>query len=388
MAGRAHPAAVVKVPVTRPVFGDEEVAAVAEVLASGWVVQGPKVAAFEQLWAEFTGAAFARATTSCTTALHLALLAIGVGPGDEVLVPAFTWIATANAVEYCGATPVFVDVDDHTFNIDPSDIEHRVGERTKAIVPVHEFGLSADMHAVMTIAAARGLRVVEDAACAAGSRLDGQHVGTFGDVGCFSFHPRKAITTGEGGMLTTGDETTATLFDVLRSHGAEESDLARHAGKSGFALPEFARLGFNYRMTDLQAAIGVVQMGRLAGILEARRALAARYDEELSGLPGLRLPVEPGGYTHVYQSYVTFVEDGGDARDRLASTLEEKGVASRQGTHAVHALRYYRDRYGLSPDDFPRAWAADRQSLTLPLFAGMTDEEHAHVVSVVRAAFA
>lgn len=374
-----------KIPVTRPVFGDEEIDAVAACLRSGWVVQGPKVAEFEALWAGYTGARFARATTSCTTALHLAMIAIGIEPGDEVIVPAFTWVATANAVEYCGATPVFADIDLRTFNLDPAAIEARITPRTKAIVPVHEFGLSADMTAILEIAARHDLRVVEDAACATGTRHQGRHVGTFGDVGCFSFHPRKAISTGEGGMLTTDDETAATLVEVLRSHGAEESDLARHAGTGGFALPEFNRLGFNYRMTDIQAAIGVEQMARLEGILEVRRSLAARYDEALGDLDGLRTPFEPVGDTHVYQSYVTFVEDGHEARDRLAARLGDEGIASRQGTHAVHALGYYRDRYDLSPGDFPNAWAADRQSLTLPVFAGMSDEEHAHVVAAVRA---
>jgi dTDP-4-amino-4,6-dideoxygalactose transaminase len=365
-------------------MGDEEIAAVAETLRSGWLVQGPKVAEFERVWAEFTGATYARATTSCTTALHLALLAVGVEPGDEVVVPAFTWIATANAVEYCGATPIFADIDLATFNLDPASLQKQVTARTKAVVPVHEFGLSADIDAILAITGERDLRVVEDAACACGTRYHGRHVGTFGDAGCFSFHPRKAITTGEGGMVTTDDEAAARLVEVLRSHGAETSDLARHQAGGGHALPEFNRLGFNYRMTDLQAAIGIEQMKRLEGILDARRARAARYTEALTGMSGLRPPVEPDGYTHVYQSYVVFIEDGGDARDELASRLDGMGIASRQGTHAVHALGYYRDKYDLSPEDFPNAWAADRQSLTLPLYATMSDEEQSYVIDAVR----
>lgn len=371
------------IPVTRPVLGEEEIAAVAERLRSGWLVQGPKVAEFEQLWAEFTGAPSARATTSCTTALHLALLAVGVRPGDEVIVPAFTWVATANVVEYCGATPVFVDIDLATYCLDVAAVEAAITDRTIAVIPVHEFGLAVDMDPLMEIARRRGLRVVEDGACACGTLYHDRHVGTFGDAGCFSFHPRKAITTGEGGMVTTADPEIARLIEVLRSHGAETSDLQRHASGSGFALPEFNRLGFNYRMTDIQGAIGVVQMGRLEGILEARRTVAARYTAELSEVDGLTLPTEPPGYRHVYQSYVTLVEESGARRDKAALALQDAGIATRQGTHAVHALGYYRDKYGLSAQDCPNAWTADRQSLTLPLYAGMTDAEQSYVVDRV-----
>jgi perosamine synthetase len=375
---------MMSIPVTRPVIGDEEIAAVAECLRSGWLVQGPKVAEFEQLWQTYTGAGYARATTSCTTALHLALLAVGIKPGDEVIVPAFTWVATPNSVEFCGATPVFVDIDPTTFNIDVAAIETAITPQTVAIMPVHEFGLSADMDPLMSVARKHGLKVVEDAACACGSLYRGQHVGTFGDAGAFSFHPRKAITTGEGGMVTTDDGQMAHVVEVLRSHGAEASDLERHASSDGFALPEFNRLGYNYRMTDLQGAIGIAQMGRLAGVLQARREVAQRFSEELSGLTGLTVPVEPAGTRHVYQSYVTMIGESGKERNRVAHALQEAGIATRQGTHAVHALGYYRDKYGLSPEDMPNAWRADRQSLTLPVYAGMSDEEQTYVITQVR----
>lgn len=373
------------IPVTKPVLGEEEIKAVAERLLGGWVVQGPKVREFEEAFAAYSGAKYARATTSCTTALHLALICLGVGPGDEVIVPALTYVATANAVVYCGATPVFVDIDLRTFNMDPSAIEAKITEKTKAIVPVHEFGLAADMNAILAIADRRGVPVLEDAACATGTRYHGRHVGAFGRLGCFSFHPRKAITAGEGGMIVTDDAAFAARIEVLRSHGASMSDLARHEkGGNGFVLPDFDELGFNYRMTDIQAAIGVEQMKKLPWIHAARRERAARYTRLLAGVDGLTLPHAPDGYEHAFQSYVTVVDASHEERDRVALALQAKGIATRQGTHAVHALGFYRARCGTKVEDCPMAWKADRQSMTLPLYATMTDEEQDYVVGHVR----
>jgi len=314
----------VNVPITKVCLGEEEIKAVAERLLGGWVVQGPKVREFEEAFAKYVGARFARATTSCTTALHLALLGLGVGPGDEVIVPALTYVATANAVLYCGATPIFVDIDLRTFNIDVTAIEAKLSARSKVIVPVHEFGLAADMAPLMEIANRRGLAVLEDAACATGSRYRGRHVGTFGRAGCFSFHPRKAITTGEGGMIVTDDEAIARHAEILRSHGASVSDFARHQNPGSFELPAFDELGFNYRMTDIQAAIGVEQMKKLASILSQRQQRAARYTELLSKQMTL------GDHDRFAESFLAELRAGGKVRGSGTSSASAaaKGGAS------------------------------------------------------------
>ncbi|MBI4338212.1 MAG: DegT/DnrJ/EryC1/StrS family aminotransferase, partial [Chloroflexi bacterium] len=258
---------MMKVPITKPFFDDAEAKAVAEVLASGWVVQGPRVRAFEAAVAAFTGAKHARATTSCTTALHLGLRACGVGPGDEVIVPAYTFVASANAVEYTGAKTVFADVDLETNNLDLASLERAMTPRTRAIMPVHQFGLACDMDPIMDLARAHNLRVVEDAACALGCFYKGRHVGTFGDAGCLSFHPRKSINTGEGGMVLANDPALDRRVEILRDHGLAETDLVRHQ-KNVTLLPDAVDLGYNYRMTDIQGAVGVEQVKKLPAILE------------------------------------------------------------------------------------------------------------------------
>lgn len=380
-----------KIPISKPYFGDEERALVLEPIETGWVVQGPKVAEFERRFAAYAGTPFALATTSCTTALHLALVALGVGPGDEVIVPALTWVATANVVEMQGARPVFVDVELDTFNLDPARLAAAMTPRTKVILPVSLFGISAPMTPILELARRSGLKVVEDAACAVGAWYHGQHAGTLADIGCFSFHPRKAITTGEGGMLITADEDCAGRVQSLRDHGASKSDLARHLGARAYLLPDFEMVGYNYRMTDLQGALGVAQMGRLEWALEQRTRLARRYDEAIEGLGWLRPPVVPPGCRHGYQAYVGLfrpeaptvanVERLHRQRNALMDRLEAAGIATRPGTHAVHLLGLYRDKYGLRPEDFPNAYLADRLTLALPLYAQMTDEEQAYVVT-------
>lgn len=379
-----------KIPISKPFFGEEEQRAVIEPLQTGWVVQGPRVADFEALFSKYSGAQHSIATTSATAALHMALIAAGVGAGDEVIVPAFTWVATANVVEMQGATPVFVDIELGTFNIDVSQVEEKITPRTKAIIPVSLFGVSADLAPVMALAKRHGLIVIEDAACATGAWYYGKHAGTVADIGCFSFHPRKAITTGEGGMVTTADERIAEHVRSLRDHGASKSDLARHLGARSYVLPDFNIVGYNYRMTDIQAALGVVQMQRLEWLLEQRTAVARRYDEALAGLGWLRSPVTPEGYRHGYQSYVCLFQPDKAAmanvdwlhakRNELMDALESAGVATRPGTHAVHALGFYREKYGIQVSDYPNAWIADQLTLALPLYAQLTAEEQAYVV--------
>ncbi len=384
-----------KVPITRPFFDDDDRAAVAAPLDTGWVVQGPNVAAFEGLFAQHTGAAHAVACTSCTTGLHMALVAADVGPGDEVLVPAFTWVATANVVLYVGATPVLCDVELDTFNVDVDDLARRITPRTKAMIPVHLFGLPADMARLNALAAEHDLKVIEDAACGLDARIDGQHVGTFGDFGAFSFHPRKAITTGEGGMVTTADAGRDALLRALRDHGAAKSDLARHGDKQAFLLSAFELMGFNYRMTDFQGALGVTQMKKAPWIHERRTALAQRYDRLLADLDWLRTPTVPDGWTHGYQAYVCLFAPEEPTFDRLAalrdrrnalmSALEADGVQTRQGTHAVHTLGLYRDRFGLTAADYPNAALAENLSMALPLFPTMSEAEQDWVVDRLKA---
>jgi perosamine synthetase len=384
----------VNIPITRPYFDDAERKAIVEPLETGWVVQGPKVAEFERLFAEFVRSRFAVATTSCTTALHLAAVISGVGPGDEVHVPSLTWVATANLVEVTGARPVFADICLDTFNINPSAVPGVVTPRTRAVIAVSLFGLSAPMSALVDIARARGLYLIEDDACALGAYDDGQHAGLRADMACFSFHPRKAITTGEGGMIITNREDYAVALRSLRDHGASTSDLARHHSPRSYELPAFNVLGFNYRMTDFQGALGVAQMQKLPWILAQRRRVAERYDSQLADIGWLRTPQVPDGSVHGYQSYVCLfapetptlanVESLHRRRNAVMDALQEGGISTRPGTHAVHMLGFYSSKYGLRPEDYPNSYMADRLSLTLPLSAQMTEDEQQYVVDAIR----
>lgn len=376
-------ARLTSIPVARPSFGLEEERAVLDALRSGWVSQGPRVAEFERKFSEYVGAAHAVATSSCTAALHLALLAGGIKPGNEVLCPSLSFIATANAIVYTGATPVFVDIDESTYNMDPNRIEDAITPRTRAILVVHQIGLPAPLVEISEIANRRGLLVIEDAACAIGAEYKGCRIGLpHSLIACFSFHPRKILTTGEGGMITTADEETAARLRRLRQHAMTVSDVARHNAAKVIA-ETYDEVGYNYRMTDLQAAIGLVQLQRLDDMLARRRMLALRYSSRLSALPWLVLPQETPGCRHNFQSYMVRLQ--GDApitRDKLMQELLNRGVASRRGVMAIHREAPYTNG----------AWDASLavtnlvadSTLILPLFHAMTQDDQDYVIQCVK----
>ena len=372
------------IPISLPVTGEEEWQATREPLVNGWLTSGPKVREFEELFAKRHQIKHALAVTSATTALHLALVALEVGPGDEVIVPAFTWVSTANVVLYCGATVVFADVDPVSFNMDPEDLKKRITPKTKAIIPVHLFGLCANMDAIKAIAG--NIPLVEDGACAAGAAYKGTPAGALGTIGCFSFHPRKSVTTGEGGMITTNDDRLADVMSMLRNHGASISEEQRHHGPRPYILPDFNMLGYNYRMTDLQGAVGVVQIKKLDTFIDERAKWAAWYSEQLKDIAWLRTPQFDPDYKHGWQSFVTFVDESKApcSRNEIMEKLQEQGISTRPGTHAVHMLNYYAQKYNIQPSDYPGAQAANDLSMAIPLHNRMVAEDYHYVVAVLK----
>lgn len=378
------------IPVARPWMGEEEAAAARRAILSGWVTQGPEVAAFEREFAAAVGAPHACAVSSCTTALHLALVALGVGPGDEVITVSHSFIASANAVRYCGATPVFVDVERATGNIDPARIEAAISPATRAILCVHQLGMPCDLAAVLATAARHGLRVVEDAACAAGSETrepDGTWVRVgrpHGDIACFSFHPRKVLSTGDGGMLTTRDAALDARFRLLRQHGMDVPDTVRHQSAE-VVFETYPELGFNYRMTDIQGAIGRAQLLRLPAIVARRRALAARYTAALAGVPGIEVPHEPDWARSNWQSYAIRVERPALQRPLMQRLLDD-GIATRRGVMNAHREAAYpagtwREAGGLTVGE----WIQDT-AVILPLYHHLEESSQDRVIDAVTAA--
>ena len=361
---------------TKPFFGGGEAEALADVVASGWVSQGPRVRDFEAAFADRVGAAEGVATTNCTAALALALYASGVRPGDEVIVPSLSFIATANAVWHCGATPVFADIDPSTYNLDAGSTAAAITPRTKAIMPVHQIGLPADVDAFLALADEHGLAVVEDAACAIGATYRGRPIGSLGPPACFSLHPRKVITTGEGGMITTNDVELADRLRKLRQHAMDLSDLARHSA-TDIVFESYPERGWNSRMTDLQAALGLRQLEVLDWILAARARVAARYSEALRRLPGLDPPFEPDYAVRTWQSYpVRLGPEAAIDRTELMRLLLADGIATRRGIMAIHQEGAYAD----AAPRLPHTDVATENVLLLPLFPELVSEEQDYVI--------
>ena len=370
------------IPVARPLLDEREAEAARRVILSGWVTQGPEVAAFERDYAEAVGAPYACAVSSCTTALHLALVACGVSNGGEVVTVSHSFIATANAVRYCCATPVFVDVQRDTFNIEPALVEAAIGPRTKAILAVHQFGMPCDLAAIIEIGSRRSIPVVEDAACATGSEIRWndrwERIGRpRGLVACFSFHPRKLLSTGDGGMLTTADPDLDRRFRLLRHHGMSVSDTVRHSALT-VIQEEYSVLGYNYRMTDIQAAIGREQLKRLPEIVSRRRVLAARYDERLATVPGVTTPTEPSWARTNWQSYVIRVE--ADRQRLIMQKLLDAGISTRKGAMNAHREAAYPPNTWRQSGSLRESESAQDSAIVLPLFHQLTESDQDRVI--------
>jgi perosamine synthetase len=377
------------IPIIKPLTGEAETAAARRVILGGWIAQGPEVVAFEREFAELVGARHACAVSNCTAALHLALLAIGVGSGDEVITVSHSFIATANAIRYCGAQPVFVDIEASGHNIDPTEIEKKLSPRTRAILCVHQMGMPCDLGSIVEIGHRRSLPVIEDAACAIGSEIlwrgDWERIGRpHGDIACFSFHPRKIVSTGDGGMITTSEDSWDAKFRLLRQHGMSISDTVRH-GSNLVLFETYPATGYNYRMTDIQAAVGREQLKRLRNIVESRRALAGRYRAILEDINGLELPTEPDWARTNWQSYCVRLPQNCDQRAVMQSMLD-CGVSTRRGVMCSHREAAYADLERQAP--LTRSERAQDRCIVLPLYGQMTAAEQDYVADALRRACA
>ncbi len=378
------------IPIAKPWLGESEAEAARRAIMSGWVTQGPEVAAFEQEFAAYVGAKYACAVSNCTTALHLALLAVGVQPQDEVITVSHSYIATANSIRYCGAIPVFVDIEPHTYNINPTLIEAAVSDRTRAILVVHQMGLPCDLKAILEVARRYNLPVIEDAACAIGSEIlwDGkwEKIGKpHGDIACFSFHPRKVITTGDGGMLTTANPEWDKQFRLWRQHGMSIPDTVRHGAKQ-VIFESYPMLGYNYRMTDIQAAVGREQLKRLPEIVERRRYLAQRYQEQLLDVPGLKLPTEPSWAKSNWQSYCVRLPEQCDQVQVMQAMLDA-GISTRRGIMCAHREEAYQiEAWSCGSDRLTESEGATDRAIILPLFHQMTKQEQERAITILKTA--
>jgi perosamine synthetase len=373
---------MMKIPVAKPFLGKEEAQLAYDTILTNWVTQGPRVAEFEEKFASYVGSKYAVAVSNCTTALHLAMIVAGVGEGDEVICPSMSYIATANCIKYVNAKPVFAEVNPVTYNIDAADVVKKITSKTKAILIVHQIGMPADIDAFRAICDEHNLILIEDAACAAGSSYKGKKIGSHSDLVCFSFHPRKVITTGDGGMVTTSNEAYYNRIKLLRQHGMSVNDRVRHLSDK-VIIEDHLEVGFNYRMTDIQAAVGIKQLERLDGLIEERRKIAHRYQKELADLSMIRLPEEPEGFFTSYQSFSIYLKpECSLGRNDVMQQMLDAGISTRRGVMTSHRESAYAEECkGLS---LPMSEDASDRSIVLPLYVPMNDEEVTYVIKHLR----
>lgn len=381
------------IPITKPYISKKAKELVLKVLESNWLVEGKYTAELENKLKDFIGCKYAIASSSCTAGLHMSLMAIGIKPGDEVIVPSFTFVATANVVEALFAKPVFVDINIDTYNIDTSLIEEKINEKTKAILPVHLFGIPAQMSRIMSIANEYNLKVIEDAAWSLGSFYKGKHVGTFGDTGCFSLHPRKPVTTGEGGMITTNNQKLYLLLKKIKNQGTITGGFVRSKSKHGTLTPDHDVVGLNFRLSDIHAALGLPQMDKIKFILKERKRCADFYFKTLKNIKWLKLPVDIKGRKQNFQQFVCLIkkdffnndiEKANKFRNKLMFYLWEQSVETRQPSHAIHLLSYYKNKYNLKEQDFPASYEADKLSIVLPNYTGIENKKLKYIVEKIK----
>ena len=366
------------IPIAKPYLTKEEAQAAYDTILTGWITQGPRVQEFEEKFAAYTGAQYAVAVSNCTTALHLSMIVAGIGPGDEVICPSMSYIATANAIRYVGATPVFAEVKSETYNLDPVDVENKITERTKAILLVHQMGMPADIDAFKNLCDHYHLKLIEDAACAAGSAYKGKKIGSHSELVCFSFHPRKVISTGDGGMITTNREDYYNRLKLLRQHGMSINDRLRHEAKM-VLFEDHVEVGYNYRMTDIQAAVGIKQLEKLDWIVAERRKLAATYNNAFLNLEFIQLPIEKEGFFSNYQSYCIYLKKTCPIeRNILMQKLLDNGIATRRGIMNSHRETAYKKRY--AETSLPLSEDLQDNSIILPLFVPMDEQQIKYVI--------
>jgi perosamine synthetase len=369
------------IPIAKPYLTKEEAQAAYDTILTGWITQGPKVQEFEEKFAAYTGAKYAVAVSNCTTALHLSMIVAEVGAGDEVICPSMSYIATANAIKYVGATPVFAEVQPETYNLDPVDVEKKITNKTKAILLVHQIGMPANIDAFKSLCDNYGLKLIEDAACAAGSAYKGQKIGSYSELVCFSFHPRKVISTGDGGMITTNREDYYTRLKRLRQHGMSVNDRVRHESNT-VIFEDHVEVGYNYRMTDIQAAVGIKQLEKLDWIVKERRKIASAYHEAFKSIECMRLPIEEEGYFSNYQSYSIYLKNTCPInRNKLMQELLNRGIASRRGIMTSHRETAYRSSH--SDTTLPISEDLQDNSIIIPLYVPMLESEVRYVVNTL-----